>query len=271
MFFLRLTCPITDAEALSSDLWDEGTAGIQEIEHGGEVTLLAGFETNENRARLMHRFVLHSPEWEHDDATDWVAYTKESWPPRQVGEHLFLVPPWSDDVTPLGRHRIIHNPGLACGTGEHPCTQLALEALESVVLEGDAVTDIGTGSGLLSIAALRLGASRCLGVDIDTASLAAARENFELNGLAPFLVAGSADSLRSETYDVTVANINATVLLMLFCDLLRITRPTGTLILTGFTESEAPVFQRLLPGGEVSAINEWRCIIARRHSAIATL
>lgn len=262
MFFLRLTCPADEAEWLSAELWDAGTAGIQEIDRDGKITLLSGFETNESRESLLRRFALYRPEWEHDDATDWVAHTKEAWPPRRVGEHLFLTPPWHDGETPPGRIRIVHNPGLACGTGEHPCTQLALEALERCKLAGRTVADVGTGSGILAIAALRLGAARAVGLDTDEAALAAARENFALNGLPALLAAGSADAMQSRTADVTVANISATVLLSISDDLLRITKPSGTLILTGFPEWELSASLGIFPSASVSAMNEWRCIVA---------
>jgi ribosomal protein L11 methyltransferase len=262
MFFLRLTCPSDEAEWLSAELWDAGTAGIQEIDRDGEITLLSGFEKNESRESLLRRFALYRPEWEHDDATDWVAHTKEAWPPRRVGERLFLTPPWYDGETPSGCLRVIHNPGLACGTGEHPCTQLALEALEKCMLTGATVADVGTGSGILAIAALRLGAARAVGLDTDEAALAAARENFALNGLPALLSAGSAEAVQSGTADVTVANIGATVLLAISEDLLRIIKPNGTLILTGFPEWELSALRKMFPSASVSAMNEWRCIVA---------
>ena len=262
MYFLRLTCAVSDVEAVSVELWDAGTAGIQEIDQGDESVLLAGFETNDNRAALLERFARYMPEWEHGEATDWIAHTKESWPPRDVGERIFLAPPWCEDPTPPGRSRVIHNPGLACGTGEHPCTQLALEALEKSVACGHVVVDVGTGSGILAIAALRLGAEVAVGIDTDEAALAAAKENFFLNDFRPTLASGSADILRPEIADVTVANISGTVLLYLADELLRITKPNGTLIITGFPESEVSAFRKLLPNAEVSAINEWRCLVA---------
>jgi len=261
MYFLRLTCPAAEAENVSGDLWDAGTAGIQEIDYDHETVLLAGFETNEDRAVLLQRFALYAPEWEHDDTTDWIAYTKEAWAPRCVGERLFLAPPWCEDPTPPNRQRVIHNPGLACGTGEHPCTQLALEALEKCASPGDLVVDVGTGSGILAVAALRLGAAFALGIDPDAAALSAAAENFALNDFAPMLAAGSADAVKTATADVTVANISGTVLVYIAEELLRITKPNGKLILTGFPEWELPAFFQLFPNADVSGINEWRCLL----------
>jgi ribosomal protein L11 methyltransferase len=155
-----------------------------------------------------------------------------------------------------------HNPGLACGTGEHPCTQLALEAIERQIRPGVTVVDIGTGSGILAIAALQLGARRVAGTDLDEAALHAAAENFALNDLLPQLIVGSADCLRSQCSDLTVANISGSVLLSIMDHLVRITSPSGRLILTGFPESELPAFLQLFPDCEVSGRNEWRCILA---------
>ncbi|MBV9084816.1 MAG: 50S ribosomal protein L11 methyltransferase, partial [Acidobacteriaceae bacterium] len=175
-------------------------------------------------------------------------------------------PMWSNDPTPPGRVRIVHNPGLACGTGEHPCTQLALAAMERQVKSGSRVADIGAGSGILSIAAVRLGARFALGVDTDVEALTTARENFALNQLSPMLLAGSADCLAAACSDLTVANINGSVLLAIMDDLQRITRRGGRLILTGFTASELPVFRRIFQKAEVCQIEQWTCVVATSAS-----
>jgi len=263
VYSLYLTCEAGQADHLSAELWEAGTEGIRELDYGDSVRLIAGFATNENRAALLAQFAAYAPEWEHEDDIDWVEETKAAWPPREVGARFFLAPPWSIDPTPPGRERIIHNPGLACGTGEHPCTQLALMALEQCLSPGSTVADIGTGSGILSIGALRLGAETAIGIDIDTAALQAARENFELNRLPANLVAGSADCLATECADVVVANINATVLLSMLDELLRITCTGGWLILTGFTEAEVEAIALTLTDPQVLALNEWRCVVAK--------
>lgn len=258
MYSLLLTCTSAEIESISAELWEAGTLGIHEVHRGHE--MIAGFETDQQRAQLIDRF--HA-EWRPEPLIDWIDQTHNAWPARAIGERLFLAPPWCHDPTPPGRHRIVHNPGLACGTGEHPCTQLALIALEKFVRPNITVTDIGTGSGMLAIAALKLGAARAIGVDTDESALAAARENFSLNALDPLLIAGSAACLTGGIADITIANINATVLLSIFDDLLRITRHNGRLILTGFPEPELAPVQRLLPRAEISSLAEWSCLIAR--------
>jgi ribosomal protein L11 methyltransferase len=262
VYSLHITCKPEEVDEISAELWERDTAGIRELEQYDAVTLIAGFETNEYREYLLRRFASNAPQWTHEDNTDWVKATQDAWPARAVGQRFFLVPPWSEEPLPEGRLRLIHNPGLACGTGEHPCTQMALGALEKIVRPRDHVADIGTGSGILAIGAALLNAASVIGVDNDAASLLAATENYALNNLKPSLAVGSAAAIRTNRSDVTVANISGTVLLDIWDELLRITRPGGSLLITGFTQTESPVFERLLPGFTRNVANEWCCITA---------
>jgi ribosomal protein L11 methyltransferase len=243
-----------------------GTAGIREESHGREVVLTAGFEDADVLEVLCRRLGAHCPEWFSEPLIDWVQQTQQAWPAKPVGNRLFLAAPWNAEPTPQGRLRIVHNPGLASGTGEHPCTQLALLALEQHIRPGDHILDIGTGSGILAIAAARLGARATFAVDNDFAALETARENFELNDLAPKLAAGSADCVATACADITVANINATVLLDMLDELLRVTAPGGCLILTGFTNAECEALARNLPPAEPLALGEWRCLVVKPSS-----
>ena len=264
MYSLHVTCAPEQVDALSGEFWEAGTCGVREIDlHDGRVELIAGFDRNEAREDLLRAFGEYSPRWVAEADTDWVAQTRQAWPGRSVARRLFLAAPWCDEPTPAGRIRIIHNPGLACGTGEHPCTRLALEALERVVTRESTVADIGTGSGMLAIAALRLGAKFAYGADPDEEALQAARQNFERNQIPGALAAGSADCLRNESADVVVANISASVLLTISDDLLRIVTPDGKLILTGFQEPEANIIARVFPPELTLSEDGWTCFISR--------
>ena len=263
MYWLRLSCGREAADQLAGRLWELGTTGIRELDFDDKAVLIAHFEATEACADWISEFREYTPEWGQEENIDWTARTKAAWPTREVGQRLFLAAPWTSDATPLGRERVIHNPGGACGTGEHPCSQLALQALEKCVSPKSRVVDIGTGSGLLAIAALLLGAQSAFGFDPDEEALATARGNFALNTLNPQLIVGSAECLANGCADVTVANINATVLLSILDDLMRITREGGWLILTGFTEAELRPFRDMFPDAEVSGIDEWRCITLR--------
>ncbi len=264
MYSLHLHCSREQADLLSTKLWEAGTTGIRELESGGgALTLIACFETNDNRHELLQNFDPFSPTWLHEEDIDWVQETQRAWLGRQVGAQIFLAPPWCNEATPPGRKRVIHNPGMACGTGDHPCTQLALEELEQVVRPVCSMEDIGAGSGILAIAARRLGAKTAIAVDVDEAALQAARENFELNALPANLVAGSADCLLSSCADLVVANINATVLLAVADELLRIVRHNGVLILTGFPAREASIVRDVFGAGDILERDGWTCLISR--------
>lgn len=242
---------------------DAGTIGIRELDGDGFAVLIANFDTGSMQEELLDRFARYSPQWKHEDAHDWIQHTQDAWPGRTLGEKLFLAPVWCEDRTPPGRVRIIHNPGLACGTGEHPCTQLALMALEQFVSKGCLVVDVGTGSGLLAIAALRLGAELAIGLDTDECALRVARENFLHNDLRPSVVAGSVDALMDSCADIAVANISGTVLFSILDKLLRITRKGGHLILSCFTDTELAPFTQDFPAAHISRMDEWRCVAAK--------
>jgi ribosomal protein L11 methyltransferase len=260
MYSLRLTCRPEQVDALVAELWEAETTGIREVDEQDQILLIAGFETNEQRAGLLEKLAGFAPEWRAEAAIDWQAEAKAAWPGRESGQRLFLAPFWAVAATPPGRERIVHNPGLACGTGEHAATQLALRALEERVWPGCRVVDIGCGSGLLSIAAIRLGAGAAIGLDPDESALEVARENYALNLLQPQVAAGSAECLTEGCADITVANISGTVLLAILDELVRITADTGWLILTGFQADELPVFEKIFPAGQISLADEWACL-----------
>ena len=195
-----------------AELYDAEPAGI--VEHDGWYE--AFFEERAIAERFGEPIVC--PE------TDWEQHVYDAWPPLLVGEKFFVVAPWRKDPTPVGRFRLELNPGMQCGTGQHPCTQLCLEAMERIVQPGDSVLDVGTGSGILSIAAKLLGAGRVVACDIDP----------DAAKVAPFFI-GSVDSVRSGAFDVAVANINESVIEELHPEFVRVARRR---ILSGFRDDD---------------------------------
>ena len=246
---------------MAAGLWDWNPLALGQTEDGERATLLAGFATEAHRDELLRRFARYEPEWRRDD-TDWVAETRRQWPMRLVGERIVLMTPWDSSTPPEARIRIVLNPGMASGTGEHPCTQLALEALEKVVTKGSRVADIGAGSGILAITAAQLGALS-LALEPDLGAIDTARENIGLNASKPLLAAGFADALRGGWADITVANISGTVLLAILDDLQRVTKSGGLLILGGFEEQETFRFTSLFPEATLATRAGWACLSVR--------
>jgi ribosomal protein L11 methyltransferase len=258
LFSLLLHCLPSEQDELSSELWEAGTSGIQE-ETGG---LRAFFENGES-AGLLERFRKYQPVLRREEAVDWEQVSRDAWPPLEIGERFFLVPPWRDDPTPAGKLRLEMTPGMACGTGHHPATQLCLEALERVVRPGDTVVDVGCGSGILSVAAALLGAEAVVACDIDPAAVAVAKIRLVT---APVFV-GTTDAIKNSTADVVVANISSAAIEELALDLARVAKPTGTLIVSGFPDWDPPML--LKPSVELKK-SGWLCWIIDRIDVSST-
>jgi ribosomal protein L11 methyltransferase len=167
---------------------------------------------------------------------DWVALTQKQFEPIRVGERLWIVPTWYELPDP-GAVNVILDPGAAFGTGSHPTTRLCLAWLEKNVRAGDAVLDYGCGSGILSIAALKLGAGSAAAVDIDPLSLEAARYNARQNGVA--LEVFDAEQALPVAARITVANILANPLRMLAPVISSHTVSGGEIALSGILEEQA--------------------------------
>lgn len=167
--------------------------------------------------------------------------------PVRVGRRLVVVPAWLNPPLAADDVPLRMDPGMAFGTGSHPTTQLCLAALEANLKPGDAVLDLGTGSGILSIAAAKLSAGPILALDIDPEAVRVARENCAANGLADRVrvEAGSltevlAGQFGRVEFPLVVANILPTVLVSLLDEgLARCVEPGGVLILSGILEAQA--------------------------------
>ena len=249
MFSLFLTCDPASEDRLTADLWEQKTAGVSE-EPGG---LRAFFEDDQRVQQLIEQFLDYSPELRFESDTDWAQVSRDSFPPLPIGQRFFLVSPWSDAPSPSGRLRLEIYPGMACGTGRHPATQLCLEAMERHVQPGAAVVDVGAGSGILSAAAQLLGASLVIGCDIDPEAVEIASSRVD----AGFFI-GSLDAVRSQMADVIVANISSAALEQLRPEFDRVRIAGGRLILAGFPASDLP--EGFAPR-EISQREEWVCYV----------
>ena len=181
---------------------------------------------------------------------DWEESWKQYYQPIPIGKKLLIVPEWLSPENPEHRIPVVLDPGMIFGTGAHASTQMCLRALEQTISGGERVIDLGSGSGILSIAALLLGAAEATGVDIDPKAEDIARENAALNGLtAPKFTAVTGNVIGDRAmmerlcqggYDVVLANIVADVIIPLSAVVPNFLRPGAVFICSGILNTRLP-------------------------------
>lgn len=192
---------------------------------------------------------------------NWVQLTQSQFDPIKVSERLWIVPSWHETPDPAAINLIL-DPGMAFGTGSHPTTRLCLEWLEREVSENCSVLDYGCGSGILAIAAARLGAARVAGVDIDPQAVESAYANAERNGVNA-LFSDSAQPVAGE-YDLVVANILSNPLRVLAPAICAHVRCGGRLALSGILREQAEeiigIYATWLPLQVADIREDWVCL-----------
>jgi|SRR5215813_4946672 len=303
--FLRVRLARDAEELVVSELFDSGATGTivlretaQEVEIGAYFA--SDISLEDVIATLKERLLkatltgsLHESELGQVQGQDWLEKWKEGFDPVEVGERLLIAPSWriddlisgvicgtSDGWNETGhpiliRDRIVIqiDPGMAFGTGTHETTRLCLEAIERN-WKGGKFLDVGTGTGILAIAAAVLvAASEIVAVDIDPVAVDIARQNLAVNHLTRVEVfQGLASQWASRDFDVVVANLTAGVIVDNLESLAGAVKPSGCLILSGIlTEQAADVTRALnlkgLPTVERSDAGEWACLVARISGA----
>lgn len=211
---------------------------------------------------------------------NWEESWKDNYPAVEVGKDLIVVPYWAAEETG-GRIPVILDPGLTFGTGAHPSTQMVMQTMEEVVTKGCKCLDLGSGSGILSITALRLGAGSAIGVDIDPKAESIARENAAYNGFgAPEFTALTGnvtadhklmEQLSREEYDVVLVNIVADVIIGLAPVLPHFLTEKSVLICSGILDTRlsdvtAALEQAGLQITATRAQEDWRCVRVGRRT-----
>lgn len=239
-------CESKELEAALTDCYADGAFSIEERDlPDGRLRLLVYFQEPVPGALPV------------DESIDWQSISEQPWKAIGIGERLWLAPPWVEEDAPPGRMRLNYIRGQACGTGGHGATQACLAAMDNYLKPGESFLDVGCGSGILSVAADLLSAELIVGCDIDHPSVVLASQT-----CAAPLFTGSTKSVRSESFDVVAANVNATVLGYIGEDLTRILRSGGRLIAGGFKTSEAPALP--IPEIDRFAIDGWCATVHRR-------
>jgi ribosomal protein L11 methyltransferase len=279
---LSVDTEVALAEERSADLFELGAAGV-EVRDGeaapmpgtpplspGRALLVAWFGTAE--AAEAARAAVGGTILEVPDE-DWGEGWKKDFRPLDVGR-VRVRPSWIDAAPPPGMVEVVLDPGMAFGTGTHPTTALCLAALSDLLgaRPGASVLDVGTGSGLLAIAARKLGAGRVAGNDEDPVAVRVARENAERNGAALELTGAPVEAIPG-TFDVVVANILANVLVDLAPALAAKVAPGGVLLLSGILHPQEDEVRRAhvaaglapLPGGDRRE-GEWSLLALERKA-----
>ncbi|EKP0247993.1 50S ribosomal protein L11 methyltransferase [Aeromonas veronii] len=200
---------------------------------------------------------------------DWVREWMDHFHPMQFGERLWICPSWRDVPNPDAVN-VMLDPGLAFGTGTHPTTALCLQWLDGLNLTGKTVVDFGCGSGILGIAALKLGAARVIGIDIDPQAIQASRDNAARNGVADQIeLYLPADQPQDVEADVVVANILAGPLRELAPLIAGHGKPGSLMALSGVLESQAPeletIYGQWFEMDPTAVKEEWCRLSGRKH------
>ena len=210
---------------------------------------------------------------------NWEESWKDNYPPQIVGEKLIVLPYWCEN-TEKDRLPVILDPGLTFGTGAHPSTQMVMEVMENKMRPGMRCLDLGSGSGILSIAALRLGAEEATGIDIDPKAEDIARKNVAYNGLQEKFTALTGNvigdkklmaKLKEKHWDMVLVNIVADVIVALSPVLPEFLEEDSTLILSGILDTRLnDVLAALKAAGltatQIRQKEDWRCVCAKRSN-----
>ena len=254
----------------------EKLQGLSHIKLYLEDTDKAGIERLEVRVAQLKLTMTVSPLAE----TNWEESWKDNYPPQEVGENLVVLPYWLADSYEGSRLPIILDPGLTFGTGAHPSTQMVMEAMEKTVKPGFDCLDLGSGSGILSLVALRLGAASAIGVDIDPKAEDIARENAAYNRFAsPEFTALTGnvtedtalmEKLADKEYDLVLVNIVADVIIGLAPVLPNFLTEKSTLICSGILDVRLNDVTAALTNAGLTvtatyAKEDWRCVTAKKE------
>lgn len=204
--------------------------------------------------------------------SDWENKWKEFYSSVPVTRYLTIVPEWEDyQKKQVDEQLIVLDPGLAFGTGTHPTTQLSIQALETVMRGDEVVVDVGTGSGVLTIASSLLGATEVYAYDLDDMAVTSAKSNIELNNLPTKITVAENNLLEGVTIeaDIIVANILANIILQLIPDAMRVLKAGGYFISSGIlAEQKEKMLKALKNEGfkiqQINQMKDWLVIIARK-------
>ena len=252
--------------------WD--FADINVLEHKGKFAVVKGYFSEEDNIDEIIAYINENVgegkvEFEKMYEEDWANNWKKYYKPSKVGEKIVVKPIWEEYEAKDEELVVELDPGMAFGTGEHETTRMCIQALEKYVQKDSTVFDVGCGSGILAIAAAKLGAKLAVGVDLDPVAVESAKENVGFNNIDNIeILHGNLIEVIDGKADIVVANIIAEIICILTEDVSRVIKPNGYFITSGIIHDRVEMVTNKLEecGFEVVKVNkdgEWNCIIAK--------
>ena len=268
---ITVTTSQTASEAVANLLLELNAAGVELKENkASTVDLIAHYPLDDRvgaRMQKLRDFLTELPKWgiqphpatidlKHIKSEKWEEAWKSAFPPQRIGKKIVIAPTWRDPPHNKAEILIQLDPGMAFGTGYHPTTRLSLELLEHTVEPHHQVADIGTGSGILTIAAIKLGAKHVDAIEIDPTALPVAAANFQSNGVAPQVCLSQGDGLKGieNRYHLIVGNILTKAILPMIPFCTQRLYPDGIVIFSGILETELVQVQSVLEA------NQFQCL-----------
>lgn len=203
------------------------------------------------------------------DEEDWAESWKEYFWPQKIGKQIVVKPTWREYKQNNGEIVIEIDPGMAFGTGTHPSTSLCVEMLEKYLNPDDSILDVGTGSGILLLAAARLGAKNLSGIDIDEVAVKIAAQNLIINGIEADrfnITTGKISAITKGRFDLIIANILTDVIIEIILDVKRLLKDNGFFICSGIVEENKEIITRKLQSGGFEIVD---IIIKEKWAAFA--
>ena len=259
------------SEAVANLLFELNATGVElKDNEASTVNLIAHYPLDDRvgaRMQKLRDFLTELPTWgiqphpatidlKHVKSEKWEEAWKSAFPPQRVGSRIVIAPTWIDVPHNETEILIQLNPGMAFGTGYHPTTRLSLELLERTVEPHHQVADIGTGSGILTIAAIKLGAKHVDAIEIDPTAIPIAAANFQANGVAPKVHLSQGDGLRGieNRYHLIIGNILTKTILPMVPFCVQRIYPEGIIIFSGILETEFAQVKSVLEA------NQFQCL-----------
>ena len=259
------------SEAVAHFLFELNATGVElKDNEASTVNLIAHYPLDDRvgaRIQKLRDFLVEPPTWdiqphpaiidlEHVESEKWEDAWKSAFPPQRVGNRIVIAPTWSDVSYSETEILIQLDPGMAFGTGYHPTTRLSLELLERSVQPHYRIADIGTGSGILTIAAIKLGAQHANAIELDATAIPVAAANFQANGVAPQVDLSEGDGLKGveSKYHLIIGNILTKAILPIIPHCAPRLHPEGIVIFSGILETELAQVQSALEAAQFECL-----------------